>query len=294
VFDQLTYIYIVLAFLGILSYELMSIPIEYCLHYQDKIGPWLKKHTRIETTPKILEFMFFISILFATLMAIKIIWFVGFYGVTLACGYYHYILRIDDNSIQNRNTFNKTNEIKVYDMPIESNKNNHESFKENQDLNEIKNEKYYREIQTRERIMQVFLIISGFLLAYSKQSIVPLFSLFILFAILYYIYLTRTENDNFINFWGFFSSYTFSLLILHFINTQGEPLSDVDFITTFIALTAIFTFAFLSPNSSDKLIKYVEKAVEPQFKKHKRLIKYLLYLIAIIFIIISSYKMISF
>ncbi len=158
----------------------------------------------------------------------------------------------------------------------------------------MKDEKRYREIQTRERIMQVFLIISGFLLAYSKQSIIPLFSLFILFAILYYIYLTRTENDYFINFWGFFSSYMFSLLLLHFVNTEGEPISDIDFITTFIVLTAIFTFAFMSPNSSDKLIKYSEKILEPKLKKHIRLVRYFLILFVIIVAIIALYRTISF
>ena len=169
----------------------------------------------------------------------------------------------------------------------------------------MEEEEYYREVKTRERIMQVFLIISGFLLAYSNKSIIPLFNLFILFAILYYIYLTRTKNDYFINFWGFLSSYTFSLLLLHFMNTQLENApSNNNFISSFIVLTAVFTFAFLSPRSSKQLVSGPERffnwleskypalrKITPIKTKHLTLFKIIaiiIYIIAIICIYILS------
>ena len=51
--------------------------------------------------------------------------------------------------------------------------------------------KYNREIQTRERLMQIIIIVTGFFLAYSEKEdrdilIFP-FILFIIFAILYYV-----------------------------------------------------------------------------------------------------------
>lgn len=159
----------------------------------------------------------------------------------------------------------------------------------------MKNEQRYREIQSRERIIQVFLIISGFLLAYSKGSIVILFNMFILFAILYYIFLTRTKNNYFTNLLGFFTAYIFSVLLLHFMNTQGsELLSDVDFIVTFISLTAIFTFALLTPSSSKKLIKDAEKFLKKMIKKHPKAIKYFVKILVAIVIIVILYRTISF
>lgn len=119
-------------------------------------------------------------------------------------------------------------------------------------------DKYLQEKQTRERIMQILLIISGFLLAYSKDSIVNVFILFILFALLYYIYLTRTENNFLINLWGFYSAFTFSLLLLFFMDTQ-KIIGDIHLIILFFLLTSILTFALLSPETSEKSVAGIEK-----------------------------------
>ena len=171
----------------------------------------------------------------------------------------------------------------------------------------MEEEKYYREVRTRERIIQVFLFISGFLLAYGKQSVVPFFILFIIFAILYYIYLTRTKNEYFISFMGFMSAYTFSLLLVFFIDTQtGSKLSDNSFFLTFFVFTAIFTFALLSPNTSQWIIDIPEKwstrfesringlvkkypklkKVNPNHTKHPKLYKRIIFIIFVILFII--------
>jgi len=157
-------------------------------------------------------------------------------------------------------------------------------------------EKYYREVQTRERLVQIFLVISGFLLAYSlagvRQFLVLTFIIYIIFVILYYIFLTRTENDFMISFFGFFCSYVYSLFLLVFINTQlNNSLSALHFYSTFILFTAIFTFAFLAPNHSERLVNRFEKSANKFGAKHPKLLKttvVILMAIMLIYVLIQT------
>ena len=153
--------------------------------------------------------------------------------------------------------------------------------------------KYHREVQTRERLIQTFIIISGLLLAYEKGSMYYLFSLFILFAILYYVFLTRSKLRYWIDFFAFFSSYMFSLMVLHFIDLNSN-LGDINFIRTFIFLTAICTFAFLSPETSNKLVTKTKMELEIFYNRHEKIAKIILKIIAIIVIIIVLYQTIYF
>lgn len=154
----------------------------------------------------------------------------------------------------------------------------------------MKNEDYNREVQTRERLVQIFLIISGFLLAYSKdeirQFLVLLFILYIIFILLYYIYLTRTKNSFMICFFGFLSSYVFSLFLLTFIDKQlNEPLSIYSFYSSFILLTVIFTFAFISPTQSESLVTRFEKSAKKFENKHSKLSRVILIIFGTIMLI---------
>ncbi len=106
-----SHIEVLLIIFGVLSFMYMSLIIEWFLHYQDKIGPWAKKWFRFKARPKILEFMFFVFIFLATLMGTrKIVWFTAIYGASLACGVYHYVLRVDDDlPIQKKENKNQEN-----------------------------------------------------------------------------------------------------------------------------------------------------------------------------------------
>lgn len=146
-------------------------------------------------------------------------------------------------------------------------------------------EKRYREVEKRERLVQTFLIIGGFLLAYSpekiKQGMVSIFSAYLLFVIVYYIYLSRTTRSNWVDLCAFNSSLFFSLLILIFVNSQ-LALSSLRSLSFFIVLTGALTFSLLSPESSENITKGVEKFGDEQEKKHPKLVK----IIGILFLMI--------
>ena len=122
-------------------------------------------------------------------------------------------------------------------------------------------EERYREVEKRERLVQTFLIISGFLVAYSGEKfqsfILSLFSAYLIFTILYYVFLSRTKNYPIIDYLAIISSYLFSFLIVTFISIQIGGLDNQEFGVLLIVLTLTFTFALLSPEGSEKFIKYL-------------------------------------
>ena len=122
-------------------------------------------------------------------------------------------------------------------------------------------EERYREVEKRERLIQTFLIISGFLVAYSGEKfqsfILSLFSAYLIFTILYYVFLSRTKNYPIIDYLAIISSYLFSFLIVTFISIQIGGLDNQEFGVLLIVLTLTFTFALLSPEGSEKFIKYL-------------------------------------
>lgn len=94
--ETITDIEILMVFVGVLAFEFTMIIIEFFLHFKNKFIKFRKK-LRINKKPKFLEFGFLFFLFFATLIATQDIWwFSVFYGIALACGIYHYILRVDD------------------------------------------------------------------------------------------------------------------------------------------------------------------------------------------------------
>lgn len=159
------------------------------------------------------------------------------------------------------------------------------------------NDDYYREIQTRERLVQVFLIIGGFLVANSKENfrefMILTFMMYIIFVIIYYIFLTRSRNDSSINLFGIISSYMFSLFLTIFIYSHLTGLQDINFISLFFLFFLLFSFAFLSPNTSDKIVNRVIK-LEGKFEnRHPKLIKMIIIILLIVCVIYFSIIMFS-
>jgi len=83
---------------AVLIFIYTSLIIEWFLHYSKKIRLKAQKWFRLKATPKILEFIFFVGLFIATLMATtNVTGFSAVYGIALACGFYHYILRVDED-----------------------------------------------------------------------------------------------------------------------------------------------------------------------------------------------------
>lgn len=157
----------------------------------------------------------------------------------------------------------------------------------------MKEKEYYREIETRERIVQIFLIVAGFFLAYSKeeikQALVLTFILYVIFTLLYYIFLTRSKSNYSINMYGIMSSYSYSLLLMIFISSELKGISATNFLTLFVVFTALFSFALLSPATSEKIVNKTENEVEKFQKKHPKILTWVILLIAVIFSIYMIY-----
>jgi len=152
----------------------------------------------------------------------------------------------------------------------------------------------YREVEKRERLVQTFLIIGGFLVAYTsaefQRFVALIFSIYFIFAILYYIFISRTRMYLITDFFALFSSYFYSLIILAFFSLQStKGLSDWNFYSLFILLTGIFTFALLSPESSEKIVNWVEKISNEVEEKHPTILKITLAIIAILVLVWGIY-----
>ena len=130
---------VLLVIFGILSFMYMSLIIEWFLHYREKISPFVKKRFRLNATPRVLEFMFFVGIFFATLMGTQdIVGFTAIYGISLACGFYHYVLRVDDDIPNQQENVYRDDKQKVDNMPENFDKYDLEWFRKNQASGELK------------------------------------------------------------------------------------------------------------------------------------------------------------
>ena len=161
----------------------------------------------------------------------------------------------------------------------------------------MEKEDLYREIQTRIGLIEVMIIVGGFIVAYSDKTIRNLtssiFILFTIFALLYYVFLTRIKNEHTIFLNGFYSSFLFSFLIVIFSTQHSEGSLTINFLTSFIALTVVFTFALLPPNMSKELInKWREKLESVEIKNPRafKIITFLLLTACILALIISLYN----
>ena len=155
-------------------------------------------------------------------------------------------------------------------------------------------EERYREVEKRERLVQTFLIISGFLVTFTsgefQRLIVLVFSMYLITTILYYIFLSRTRIYSMIDILALLSSYHYSLLILTFLSLQvtNGGFSSWDF-CLFIVLTAIFTFSLLSPETSERIVKRFEEFSKKQEEKHPKLLKIISVIMAIIIMVLGMY-----
>jgi len=152
----------------------------------------------------------------------------------------------------------------------------------------------HREIEKRERLVQTFLIIGGFLVAYTsaefQRFVALIFSIYLIFAILYYIFISRTRMYLITDFFALFSSCYYSLIILSFFSLQSpKGLSDWNFYSLFFLLTGIFTFALLSPESSEKIVNRFEIISKEVEEKHPTSLRITLAIMAIIVIVGGIY-----
>ena len=134
------------------------------------------------------------------------------------------------------------------------------------------------EVEKRERLVQTYLIISGFLVAYTQKDLQPLFvllfTIYLLPTILYYVFLSRTKLYPITAFLALMSSYSFSMLITFFIIFQvNGGYSSTQIIFMQIFLTAILTYCLIPPSSTlDKIFYLVENKLESFENKHPKLI----------------------
>ena len=129
-----------------------------------------------------------------------------------------------------------------------------------------KKERDDREVEKRERLIQTFLIISGFLVASvegeSRRIFMLLCPLYWILTLVYYTYLTRTKNtainNRMIDIFALLSSFCFSGLILFFIDIQLTEGFDDLFLLLLFVYAGIFAFSLLSPDRSEKLVNQLE------------------------------------
>ncbi|MHC1572040.1 MAG: hypothetical protein ACXQTM_00555 [Methanosarcinales archaeon] len=152
---------------------------------------------------------------------------------------------------------------------------------------EMDEKERYREVEKRERLVQTFLIISGFLVAYTGEEAqrftVLIFSMYLISIILYYVFVSRTNNTFAVDWLALASSCYYSLLILIFLSSQPtSKLSSSYLYFSFSILTAVFTFSLLSPDTSEQIVNRYEKFLENLNEKHLKYIKVILVIINIV------------
>lgn len=162
-------------------------------------------------------------------------------------------------------------------------------------------EGYEREIERRERLVEIFLIIGGFFAASSYCESVAtasmlLFLQFMLAMLMYYVFLSRTNMLMLINWLAFFASISYSILLVRFINTYlGTALDGVLFLFSLAAFTALFTFALVHPATSElmtrKVTSYLEGkgAENAQFFRTASLVIFIILVILVIIELILLY-----
>jgi hypothetical protein len=130
-----------------------------------------------------------------------------------------------------------------------------------------------REIEKRERLIQTYLIISSFLIAFFSRDLlgklqnyfVLLFTLIVTMAILYNIFVSRTKIYYLVDFFGLIFSALFTgFLTLIFALYTGEKIGIIPFFT----YSAIFTFSLLSPETNEKYDIWVETYIISYLRKH--------------------------
>lgn len=128
-----------------------------------------------------------------------------------------------------------------------------------------------REIQKRERIVEILLIISGFFLAYSGEHtkiMVGFFIMFVTFALTYLLFNSRTKNSFAINLGAIYTALFFSLFFIAFLEFSiGDVFTNGHIV--FITFSILLSFSLLEPETSESIIayfgkfnKYIDKYIE--------------------------------
>ncbi len=129
-----------------------------------------------------------------------------------------------------------------------------------------------KEIEKRERLVQIYITIGSFFVAFSgsqtatvfeiiKENIIaPLFTFFLFFIILYHIFITRTKNKDMIDIYAFGSSFIYSVFIITFVISRSpKPLSSWYTLPMTAIFALIFWFSLLSPERSDSIVNLFEE-----------------------------------
>jgi hypothetical protein len=158
----------------------------------------------------------------------------------------------------------------------------------------VNDEDYHRETETRQQIIRIFLVISSFFAIFSegdvRKAIGIIFPQFLIFAIIYYIILTRTRNTFFINLFGILSSYSFSLLFTIFIGVQlEETISALNLLAVFLLLIVLVTFALLAPSTSERLVHRVKTTAQELTPLQKKMMKWAIRALVLVFLLFTFF-----
>jgi hypothetical protein len=155
----------------------------------------------------------------------------------------------------------------------------------------VNDDDYHRETETRQQIIRIFLIISSFFVAFSegevRKALGIIFEQFLVFAILYYIFLTRSKNTFFILF-GILSSYVYSLLFIIFFSTQlGDTFPPSNLLAIFLLLITLVTFALLAPSTSERYVRRATATVQGLTQTQRKILKWAIRAFVLIFLIFT-------
>ena len=150
-----------------------------------------------------------------------------------------------------------------------------------------------REIEKRERLMQTYLLISSILMAYFSNELfdniqlimAPFFILLLTTAILYIIFISRTQMYYAVDVFGAIFSILFvALLSLIFALFSGSKVE----LLPFLAYSIIFSFSLISPETNEEYDLFVDNIIIKNLRKYLRnMSKRCRYIILILIFIIS-------
>jgi len=152
-------------------------------------------------------------------------------------------------------------------------------------------DEYRSDVVTRQRLVQIFLLISGFFLALAegeaKKALGLVFLQFVIFALLYYIVLAQSKHTFFINLFGVLTAYSYSLFILLFTEVQvGDSLSLVSGVGLFLLFLSLFTFAFLAPATTKRMTHSFHTAEQRLTKTQRKAVTWVVRLLVIVLLVV--------
>ncbi|MCK4364570.1 MAG: hypothetical protein KAW45_00810 [Thermoplasmatales archaeon] len=153
----------------------------------------------------------------------------------------------------------------------------------------MEDNKLFREIEKRERLVQIFIIIGGFFVAYSGEEyrtiMMLMFFQFLILVLLYYIFLSRTKMTPLINWLAFGSGMFYSFFISLYVKILTK-LPDWYFFISFVVFTFIFTFALIYPGGTEHYTWKLYNKLDSIYLKNPRRFSKISKILAIILIIL--------